>query len=253
METKQLFAAFGTLAFLGTVLVMVASIVGIFGAKLIGEKRLVRFSAWCTDWLFGGRGLVAKIFVTAAVLVLGYSATLVGVSLVSQEWTLSPGAEKYFCEIDCHLGYSVTDAKTAATIGAGTSEVKAQGRFMIVTVRTRFDETTISRNRGDRPLVPYPREISLIDGAGNSYSISHAGQQALNAMGEAGTSMIQPLRPGESYVSRLVFDVPPGIANPRLLIASPSDPRWIGTVLIGSEESVWHKKVFLALGTATAR
>jgi hypothetical protein len=253
METKQLIAAFGTLAFLGTVLVMAMSIVGILAAKLIGEKRLVRFSAWCTDWLFGGRGLTAKILVVAAALILGYSATLVGASLVSQEWTLSPGAEKYFCEIDCHLAYSVSGAKTAATIGAGTSEAKAQGRFMIVTVRTRFDETTISRNRGDRPLVPYPREISLLDAAGNSYPVSEAGQKALDALGEAGASMIQPLRPGESYVSRLVFDVPAGIANPRLLIASPSDPRWIGTVLIGSEESVWHKKVFLALDPASAR
>jgi hypothetical protein len=253
METKQLFAAFGALAFLGTVALMAASILGIVCAKLIGEKRIARFSLWCMDWLFGGRGLAAKIFVAAAVLILGYSATLVGASLASKELTLSPGAEKYFCEIDCHLAYSVTEAKTAATVGVNESAVKAQGRFVIVTVRTRFDETTISRHRGNSPLVPSSREVTLFDGAGNRYPVSETGQQALNAMGEAGTSMMKPLRPGESYVSRIAFDVPPGVSNPRLLIASPTDPRWIGAVIIGDEDSVWHKKVFLALGPAPAR
>jgi hypothetical protein len=253
METKQLFAAFGVLAFLGTVLLMGASIVGILGAKVIGEKRLARFSTWCTDWLFSGRGLAAKIFVVAATLILGYSATLLGASLVSQEWTLSPGAEKYFCEVDCHLAYSVIEVKTSPTVGTGASSVNAQGRFVIVTVRTRFDETTISRNRGDRPLVPYPREITLRDGADNSYPVSESGQQALTAMGEAGSSMIQPLRPGESYVSRLVFDAPSRVVNPRLLIESPRDPRWIGAVVIGDETSVLHKKIFLALGLSSGR
>ncbi|MFZ0818563.1 MAG: hypothetical protein WAM91_00720 [Candidatus Acidiferrales bacterium] len=253
MEIKQLIAVFGPLSFLGTVALTAAAILGIVGSKLIGEKRLARFSLWCADWLFAGRGLAAKIGLAAIVLILGYSATLFGASLASQELTLPPGAEKYFCEIDCHLAYSVTDAKTAAAIGADSSAVKAQGRFVIVAVRTRFDKTAISRHRGNGPLVPSPREVTLLDSAGQSYAVSEAGQQALVAMGESGVSMMQPLRPGESYVSRLVFDLPVGITNLRLLIASPSNPRWISTVIIGDEESVWHKKVLLALGPAPTR
>jgi len=179
METNHLFAAFGVLAFLGMVAAMAAAILGIAAAKVIGEKRLARFSHFCTDWLFSGRGLAWKILIVAVALVLGYSVALMGASLASQEWTLPPGAEKYFCEIDCHLPYSVIEAKTAATIGTDASAVKAQGRFIIVSVRTRFDETTISRNRGDAPLMPWPRENFLLDGGGQSYSISETGQQAL--------------------------------------------------------------------------
>jgi hypothetical protein len=253
METKQLMAAFGALAFLGTVAAMAAAVFGIVCSKLIGEKRLARFSLWCTNWVFGGRGLAAKIFMAAMVIILGYSVTLFSASLASKELTLAPGAEKYFCEIDCHLAYSVTETKTTPTIGADASAVKAQGRFVIVAVRTRFDQATISRHRGNGPLIPWPREIFLHDGAGHSYAISETGQRALTAMGEAGVSMTQPLRPGESYVSRVVFDVPTEMVSPRLLIASPSDPRWIGTVMIGDEDSVWHKKVFLALSPAPAR
>lgn len=253
MESKQLMTVFGVLAFLGTAAAMAAAVLGIVGAKLIGEKRLARISLQLTDWLFGGRGLAAKTFMAAVALILGYSATLVGASLVSQEWTLSPGAEKYFCEIDCHLAYSVTEAKTTPAIGTGASAARAQGRFIIVSVRTRFDETTISRQRGYFPLVPNARELSLLDGAGQRYPVSESGQQALAAMGEAGMPMTETLRPGESYVSRLVFDVPTGDANPRLFIASRQRPRWVSTVIIGDEESVWHKKVLLALGPATAR
>ncbi len=248
METKQMFAAFGALAFLGMAALMATAILGFIAAKLIGGKRLARFSHLCTDWLFSGRGLAWKIFMVAAPLLLIYSAALVGASLSRQELTLSPGEEKYFCEIDCHLAYSAVDAKTAGSIGTDASAVKARGRFVVVSVRTRFDEMTISRNRGDGPLVPSPREIFLLDSAGKRYAISDAGQQALTAISEAGISMMQPLRPGESYISRVVFDLPSDIANPRLLIDSPMNPRFIGAVYIGNEDSLWHKKVFLALG-----
>ncbi|HEV3218273.1 MAG TPA: hypothetical protein VGZ48_00770 [Candidatus Acidoferrales bacterium] len=253
MAFKQLVAAFGVLAFLGIMAVVAISVLVIAAAKLISEKRLADYSRRITDWLFGGRGFTVKILVVAVPLGLVYSVVLVSASLASQETTLSPGAEKYFCEIDCHLAYSVTEARTAPMIGAGPDAVKARGRFIIVGVRTRFDETTISQHRGNGPLVPSPREILILDGAGNRYHISETGEQALASSGDVGVSMMEPLRPGESYVSRLVFDVPPDLAGPRLLIGSPTNPRWIGGVLIGNEESVLHKKVFLALGSAPAQ
>jgi hypothetical protein len=253
MDTKQFVAAFGVLAFLGTIAVTVVAILGLTAAKLIGETRLAQYFSRFAGWLFGGRGLAWKIIVVAAPLILGYSVALFGASFTSQESTLAPGSEKYFCEIDCHLAYSISEVKTAPAIATGATAANAQGRFIILTVRTRFDETTISPNRGDVPLMPWPRDITLLDGAGQSYPISESGQHALASMGDAGVSMMQPLRPGESYVSRLVFDVPPSVTNPRLLIASPTNPRWIGAVLIGNEESVGHKKILLALGTSTAQ
>ena len=36
-----------------------------------------------------------------------YFGLLLGFSLGSREVILAPGQEKYFCEIDCHLAYSV--------------------------------------------------------------------------------------------------------------------------------------------------
>jgi hypothetical protein len=248
MEMKQAFVLFGMLSFLGTVCVIVGTAVVVICARVIGEDRLARYFSVGSGWLFGGRGLAWKIMMAALVIVFGYSATLFGASLVSQELTLPPGNEKYFCEVDCHLAYSVTGMQTASVIDGGqVSPLRVQGSFVIVSVRTRFDENTISRHRGNGPLVPSPRETTLVDEAGHSYPISQNGQQALSDSGKAGLKMTQALRPGESYISKLAFDVPRDARNLRLLIASPTEPRWIGSVLIGDEDSVLHKKVFLAL------
>lgn len=247
MAFRQAIALFGVLAFLGTFMVIAASIVAVAGAKLIGEKRLARYFSVGSGWLFGGRGLAAKIIVAALVIVFGYSVTLFGASIASEELTLPVGAEKYFCEVDCHLAYSVTGMQTAASIGAGASATTAQGSLVIIYIRTRFDETTISRHRGNGPLTPSPREITLVDDAGRIYPVSQTGQQALSDAGQSGPSLLQPLRPGESYISKLAFDVSPGAHNLKLLIESPTEPRWISGLIIGDEGSVLHKKVFLAL------
>jgi hypothetical protein len=247
MEAKQISVVFGVLAFLGTFAALGAAAVAFIATKLIGEERLSRCFTFGTRWLFGGWGLARKISLAAIVVVILYSTTLLGASIASREWTLAPGVEKYFCEVDCHLAYAVTMANSADAVGTPANLVKAQGSFIIVSIRTRFDETTISRHRGDSPFVPSPRAISLVDDVGHSYSISQAGQQALESQGLSGVSMTQPLRPGESYISKLVFDLPADAHNPRLMIASPTNPSWIGAIVIGDENSVLHKKVFLAL------
>jgi hypothetical protein len=59
--------------------------------------------------------------------------------------------------------------------------------------------------------------------------------------------MTQPLRPGESYETLLVFDVPPAAHDLKLLVLSPTEPSWIGRALIGDEASILHKKVYLRL------
>lgn len=131
--------------------------------------------------------------------------------------------------------------------------MKAQGNFTIISVRTRFDERTTSPHRGNAPLTPSPRELWVVDDAGRSFPVSQAGQQALTDSSQAGESLMQPLRPGESYISKVVFDLPPDAHNPKLLIESPINPHWIGEVLIGDENSVLHNKVFLALPAGVAK
>jgi hypothetical protein len=182
------------------------------------------------------------------VLGVGYGASLFAVSLASQNRTLRLGAEKYFCELDCHLAYSIEGVRTAKTLGAGTSQLIANGEFYVVSVRTRFDERTISPRRGDGPLTPGPRLPSLVDARGNSYSMVDAPPEALAVLDAASVALDTPLRPGESYITQLVFDLPEGARSPRLLIHSPAQPVWLGFFLIGDEESLFHRKVFLALG-----
>jgi hypothetical protein len=67
------------------------------------------------------------------------------------------------------------------------------------------------------------------------------------SLGADWNPLTKALRPGESYVTSLVFDLPSGVSGLKLLVASPTNPGWIGRVLIGDEASILHKKVYLRL------
>jgi hypothetical protein len=247
-STRQLIAVFGALAFLGTVACLFAAAVAFLGTLFIGEPRLSNWSSAITRWLFGGRGIRLKILVAASILIAGYATVLVGASLASSEKVLQPGAEKYFCEIDCHLAYSIANAKSAREIN-GT---QARGTFYVLSLRTRFDETTISSRRGNGPLEPSPKQLTLIDAAGNRHEISAAGQAALESSAAAGSPILTPLRPGESFTSNFVFDLPGGTQNAKLQLESIDSPSWIGKLVIADEASILHKKTLLAVPDAKA-
>ncbi|HEV2468918.1 MAG TPA: hypothetical protein VGS78_06970 [Candidatus Sulfotelmatobacter sp.] len=156
-----------------------------------------------------------------------YLALLVGFSAGSHSTMLALGQEKYFCEIDCHLAYSVADVKTS--LEGGTTDY-------VVTLRTRFDEKTIAPNRPkDAPLMPSPREVQLIDRAGHEYA----------PVSSAGTALMTPLTPGESYQTELEFHVPKDAAGLQLLIRTM--PAWPDHFVIGDENSWLHKKTYFAL------
>jgi hypothetical protein len=164
-----------------------------------------------------------------------YLLLLVGFSIGSRTRSLARGEEKYFCEIDCHLAYSVLDARESKTASFGGGEQTARGTFFIVTLRTRFDEKTISPQRPkDAPLTPNPRVVRLVDVKGASYE----------PVGTIGTAPLSPLKPSESYITQLIFDVPWRLESPRLLVVSEGWPeRW----LIGGEGSWGHGKTYFAL------
>lgn len=249
MEAKQFLTIFGALAFLGTFALTLATGAAYLAAVLLGEARLARWTSSASGWVFGGLGLARKLLLVLVLLVSGYGATLVGASTVSRNYNLAPGQEKYFCEIDCHIAYSVVGVEKSKTLGVGTEQKTAAGNFYVVNLRTRFDEKTISPTRGDAPLQPSPRLITLLDDQGREYSISDAGQQALeDSLAGHWTPMDQPLRPGQSYTTGLVFDLPADARGLKLLIASPSNPSWIGRIIIGDEDSILHKKVYLQVG-----
>ena len=245
MEVTQLKTVFGALSFLGTLAALVAAVAVILFSLLIGERRLATAAPAVSQWLFSGRGLVRKVLVAALVLVAGYFAVLLAFSLLSREMILSPGEEKYFCEIDCHLAYSVTSAKS---VGSPAEDAKTAEKFLLVSVRTRFDEKTISPRRGNMPLAPNPwRRVTLVDDQGREYTVSASGQEALETARSSGTPLDAALRPGEAYETKFVFNVPREAKNLRLLVASPTRPEWLAHFLIGEEASFLHKKVLLAI------
>lgn len=175
-----------------------------------------------------------------AVLVFGYGLLLLVFSVFSHERTLARGQEKYFCELDCHIAYSVQNVQRMKSIG----DVTAAGEFYVVTVRARFDESTIAPWRGDAPLTPNPHEVTLVDGRGLAMGPTPSAQRAWEAAHGPSSSLLRPLRPGESYEATLVFDVPPAASTPKLLVSSEGFPM---PVLIGDESSLLHKKTYFAL------
>jgi hypothetical protein len=168
---------------------------------------------------------VAAIAIAACAAI--YFALLFGLSASSRETALSPGQEKYFCEIDCHLAYSVVKVK---------AQPDAASIRYVVTLRTRFDETTISPSRPkDAPLTPSPREVHLIDSSGREYAPAVT----------AGTPLLTPLKPADSYTTHLEFTVPKNATGLKLLLHTT--PAWPDHVVIGDENSWLHKKTYFTL------
>jgi hypothetical protein len=223
MNTNVNFAApLGAMAFLGTGFVLLVA-----GLFLVYSLVVQKF----------GR---AKIAIVALAVVAGlYLGLLLIFSFASSEKVLARGQEKHFCEIDCHLAYSITDNKQTKTIGSAPNQATANGVFTVVTIKTRFDETTTSSTRGDGLLYPNSRVLTVVDEQGRKYSPSPEGSKALELAGTAGTSITTPLRPGESYTTTVAFDLPADVKNPTVLINEGAlETRFI----IGHENSLLHKK-----------
>ena len=190
----------------------------------------------------------AKLGAGAILIVpVGYLLLLSGVSVASSEKVLSAGGWKVFCEIDCHIWYSVAGMQVAAALGPEMQQVSANGEFVLVRLKTWFNENTISAQRGNRPLVPGPRRVVLVDDSGRSFGVSSKGQAALAALGGSSTPLDQALRPGESYTTDFVFDVPKDARGLRLLITDGDSATHL---VIGHENSLLHKKIYFSLDGA---
>ncbi|HEX9014268.1 MAG TPA: hypothetical protein VF813_12150, partial [Anaerolineaceae bacterium] len=159
------------MAFLGSAMVggvlVLATVYGFLGKKSWARRTLL---------------ILAGGFVVYFLLLFAFSEA-------SQDVTLDRGNEKYFCEIDCHLAYSVTRVES---VGEGPL------RALAVTVRTRFDENTISSHRPkDAPLSPNPREVVLVDPAGRPHL----------PISTQGSPLGKELVPGQAYTTTLIFPV----------------------------------------------
>jgi len=210
------YAPIVVLLFLGSILAgMLAAAVFVYG--LARKQAALR--------LWAGIALLA--------IPAGYATLLLGASLTSRERVLSAGEKKYFCEIDCHLAYSVERVERKKLLG---------GTFTVVTLKTWFDESTISPMRPrDASLAPDPRQVYVADAAGRRFERSPSGERALEDAGIPSTPLSRSLIPGQSYLTELVFDLPDDVSEPRLFVGD-ADP--MNSFLIGHELSPFHRKIW---------
>jgi uncharacterized membrane protein YidH (DUF202 family) len=182
-----------------------------------------------------------KLVLAAAVIVVGvYIGVLLLFSLRSNEQALARGQEKHFCELDCHLAYSIVAVTDSKTIGSAN----ANGAFRSITIKTRFDENTISPRRGNGLLYPNSRVVMLVDDQGRKYEPDPTAQQVLQSTNAIGSPMTTPLRPGEAYTTTIAFDLPPDAHNPTLII---TEGEWLTHFVIGHENSPLHRRTVFQL------
>jgi hypothetical protein len=218
----NLAAPIGALLFLGTAFLIICAALLLLYSLSTKRFSLAKFSA------------LALVLIAAL-----YLSLLLLFSWTSTERVLAHGEEKHFCEIDCHLAYSVVASHTTNTLGTAPNQLSATGLFRVITVKTRFDEKTIGPNRGNGLLYPNSRKLVIVDAQGKEYFPAAAAERLLSDLNEAGMPFTTPLRPGESYLTTVVFDLPADIQNPTLLIREGErETRFV----IGHENSLLHKK-----------
>ena len=224
MEFMPRWAPIVALAFLGAILATVLLGLGGVGAFVLRRPKLGRA---CMLIATGGLG--------------AYGAVLLGMSVASREIVLRPGERKYFCELDCHIAYSVEKAERVTRL----DRLDANGTFYVVTLKAWFDpESTSPRRPAGAPLRPNARQAVIVDAAGHVFPLSTAGEAALTRERGPQPSLEQELMPGESYSAQLVFELPNDAANPRLYLTDPSPEN---SFLFGHEQSPGHRKVLFAL------
>ena len=208
----NLAAPVGPLALLGTAFVIFAAAIVLIQSMIARKRRRARL-----------------FLVVLVVIAGGYLAAVLAFSIASREKVLARGEEKHFCELDCHLAYSILNVSQAKTIANAPNQPVAKGAYTIVTLKTRFDETTIAPWRGNGSLYPNSRALTLVDDRGNRYGPS----------AQTGTPLTTPLRPGESYTTDIAFDLPADVKPATLLV---NEGEWETHLIIGHENSPLHKR-----------
>jgi hypothetical protein len=170
--------------------------------------------------------------------VAAYAGCLLAASLTSHERVLARGETLKFCGfyLDCHLGVAVEGVDRQDSIG----DTRAQGIFYVVRLRVSSDARQATLKLGNPTF-------KVLDGTGQSYDRAEAAERAL-ARGSSDVQLTRPIAAGDSYEVQVVFDLPAGVAEPRLLVRDATGvDRVLEGILIGDDDSILHKRTTLAL------
>jgi hypothetical protein len=194
---------------------------------------------------------IARTFLGgAAILALLYGGGVVAASVSSSEVTLGPGDTKWFCGfyLDCHLGLSIDAHETVAELPGSNGPLKAKGQFHIITLGLH--------NSAKNPSVDmllYRPDVEVVDVSGRRYERSTVAEAALPSgmpasLGAETNVTHHPLR------ASVVFDLPSNAREPRLIVTEGwIIDRAVELGLIGDENSIFHKRTYLALDRTNPR
>ena len=124
---------------------------------------------------------------------------------------------------------TITNTKRSETLGFDRQMVKPHGQFVILSV------TMSNHARGIAQKPSEPR-IHLIDESGKSWSVSEAGQRALENQLGSQVALDSKLALHQSLQTLLVFDVPKSSENLRALI---EEGPWITKLLFRENREVF--------------
>jgi hypothetical protein len=212
------------------VLLMLMTIGGLIIAAVLFVIALYTGKVWLRNFVFGG----------VAVWFVFYFAMLLGVSLFSKEKTLALNEPKEYCGfyIDCHMHTAVKGVRTAKTIGNKT----AKGEFHIVTVEVFSDAI-----RATLGLLTV--DAHVVDAGNRTYTRDIDAETQLPRQPD----FEKQIDPEESFEKEIVFDLPADTKEPRLDIREGYGiDHAIEAVLIGDEDSIFHKRNYFKLSEQNA-
>ena len=91
--------------------------------------------------------------------------------------------------------------------------------------------------------------MRVLDADGNEFYRSSPGQAGLEAAEGRQPPLTQPLRPGESYTTSIVFDVAPETRATELRL---TETDLVTYLLIGHENSLMHRPIPFRLSDSSA-
>lgn len=177
-----------------------------------------------------------KTLIRLLLFVAAYMLVLVGFSIVEPRKQVPMGAAQCFDE------WCITAEQVAMQNAIGTA--RADGTFCIATVRVS------SRAKG-RPQRETDVRVYLTDDRGRQFDVSPVGERALEQQGLAGKPLTSFVAPGDSFESRLAFDVP---RDSRELNLVKTGWSWFPfRLIIGDPQSWFHRPTVVPLNVKFPR